>query len=325
VETLEDRCCPTVSVGITGSTLWVLGDNAANTVSIRDDGQGGIAASIDGQTGTGSGITRVVILTRGGDDTVNYQLTGNLHTPEALQLDLGNGHDQATLDYSPGVSSGDLRVDIWGGAGGDQVTARFGDITSTVLRFNAHLGRGDNTFDATLAGNVFGDARVWFNVNGGPGGGGAGPVSPGPGQFPGKFRAQARARAAIGHDTLGFHANGVTIDPAALLSVNLAGGPGDDTITFDYQGLVRGALTVRADGGAGADAMTANLNVDQGSRGTVNAKVYGGPGSDTLTLNVQDNSGGAGGSTLHRCVALLDGGPGADDLTYTPNVVARHP
>src|ERR1043166_4643199 len=83
LETLEDRCCPSVNVSVLfGNTLVVNGDSADNTVTITDAGNGNISALISGATGTatgsGSAIKNVIINTRGGSDNVTYNLNGPL-------------------------------------------------------------------------------------------------------------------------------------------------------------------------------------------------------------------------------------------------------
>src|SRR5262249_39116635 len=62
---------------------------------------------------------------------------------EKLFVDLGRGTDQATFDFSPGVSNARLRVQF-GGRGSDQVTANFGDLTDARVRLFENLGKGTN-------------------------------------------------------------------------------------------------------------------------------------------------------------------------------------
>jgi hypothetical protein len=294
LETLENRCCPS-TVAVHGSTLLIQGDNQANAVSIADDGQGGITATVDGQSATGSGITNVVMILRNGNDTVSYTASGILQSPLHLVIQGGRGEDQVTLDFSAGVSAPRLKIDLFGGDGNDQVTAKFGDITDTHLFINGHLGKGDDTFDATLSGNLLGTAQARFNVFG-----------------------------EMGKDTIGVHAAATNIDAGALLALRLNGGKDDDTITVDYEGTLNGALRIVADGLQDKDTITANLTADAGSTGSLNAAVLGKQDDDALTLNVTDNSGGGGASTLAALNAVLDGGQGTDTCTATSNVVVKN-
>src|SRR5690242_11287929 len=64
LEALEDRCCPSVSATVTGTTLSIVGDNLANVVTITDDGQGHVSATItspktgDTQNASGANINQ---------------------------------------------------------------------------------------------------------------------------------------------------------------------------------------------------------------------------------------------------------------------------
>jgi len=289
LEALEDRNCPSF-IGVRGNTLLIMGDPTADTVSITDNGNGTITGTIDGQSATGTTINHVVVHTRGGDDTLTYTLTSPLTSPLHLQIDMGSGNDSATLDFSPGVMDTRLKVDFTGGNGNDTLTTMFGAVTNSKVNFRSNLGKGDDTFDNTLLGNIVGDSAVRFLVQGGK-----------------------------GADTLGFHAANTNIDAGAKLDVNLFGGKGNDTINVDYQGVLNGKLRLNADGGPGDDTITANLTLNAGSTGELRGHMRGGPGNDTLTFNVIDNSGG-----MADVDAFVSGGPGMDTITNTPNVKVKH-
>jgi hypothetical protein len=288
LEALEDRNCPSF-IGVRGNTLLIIGDPTADTVSITDSGNGTITGTIDGQSATGTTINHVVVHTRGGDDTLTYTLTNPLTSPLHLQIDMGNGKDSATLNFSPGITNTRLKVDFTGGKGNDTLTTMFGAITNSTVNFRSNLGKGDDTFDNTLLGNIVGDSAVRFLVLGGK-----------------------------GADTLGFHADNTNIDAGAKLDVNLLGGKGNDTINVDYQGVLNGQLRLNANGGPGDDTIDANLTLNAGSTGELRGRVRGGPGNDTLTFNVFDNSGGTADVD-----AFVSGGPGSDTITHTPNVKER--
>ena len=285
LEALEDRNCPSF-IGVHGHTLLIIGDPTADMVSVTDSGNGTVTGTIDGQSATGTTINHVVVHTRGGDDTLTYTLTNPLTSPLHLQIDMGAGNDTATLDFSPGVSSSRLKIDFNGGKGDDTLTTMFGDITSSRVNFRADLGKGADTFDSTLLGNVIGDSAVRFLVNG-----------------------------STGDDTIGVHAANTNIDANARVDLDLLGGKGNDTINVDYQGVLNGKLRLNANGGPGDDTINANLTLNAGSTGELRGRVRGGPGNDTLTFNVVDNSGGTADVD-----ASVSGGPGADTIISTPNV-----
>jgi hypothetical protein len=288
LEALEDRNCPS-SIAVEGHTLLIRGDAMANTISITDNGNGTMTGTIDGQTATGTAINHVVVHAGGGDDTLTYTLTNPLTTTEHLQIDMGNGQDSATLDFSPGITNTRLKVDFTGHKGDDSLITKFGPITDSHIDFRSNLGKGADTFDETLLGNIVGDSAVRFLVLGGK-----------------------------GADTLGFHADTTNIDAGAKLDVNLLGGKGNDTINVDYQGVLNGKLRLNATGGPGNDTIDATVTLNAGSTGELRGRVRGGPGNDTLTFNVIDNSGGTADVD-----AFVDGGPGADTITHTPNVKQR--
>lgn len=285
LEALEDRNCPSF-IAVEGHTLLIIGDNTADTISIMDSGNGMVTGTIDGQSATGTSINHIVVHTRNGDDTLTYALTNPLTSPEHLQIDMGSGKDSATLDFSPGITNTHLKVDFLGHTGADTLTTKFGAITNSSVIFQSNLGKGADTFDNTLLGNIVGDSAVRFLVHGGK-----------------------------GPDTLGFHADTTNIDAASKLAVNLLGGKGDDTINVDYAGQLNGKFVLNANGGKGDDTIDANVTLNAGSAGDFVGHVRGGPGNDTLTFNVIDNSGGTADVD-----AFVSGGPGHDTITHTPNV-----
>ncbi len=115
------------AIDTVGHTLTISGDDSANTITISDDGNGDITASETTANGTlsatATGISRILVDTRGGNDVINYTLTGNLTNAEKLAFDLGKGADQPNLDFSPGISA-NLGVTVNGGAGSDAVAGR---------------------------------------------------------------------------------------------------------------------------------------------------------------------------------------------------------
>ncbi len=287
LEALEDRNCPSF-IGVEGHTLLIMGGATADTISIRDSGNGTVMGTIDGQTATGTAIDNVVVHTGAGDDTLTCTLTSALTTAEHLQIHMGSGKDSATLNFSPGITNTRLKVDFNGGRGDDTLTTMFGPITNSHVYFRANLGKGVDTFDGTLLGNILGDSAVRFLVQGGK-----------------------------GADTLGFHADTTSIDAGAKLDVNLRGGKGNDTIKVDYAGQLNGEFALNTFGGKGDDTITANITLNKGSTGEFRGRMRGGPGADTLTFNVFDNSGG-----MADVDALLFGQPG-DTITHTSNVSVR--
>lgn len=290
LEALEDRCCPS-TVTITGDTLVIQGDNQADAIVLNDDGVGGITGDVNGEAVDATGIKNVVIQARGGDDSIQYTLTAERTESLHLNLHLSKGTNDLTLDFAAGVSAPEVGVHIQGGKDDDTITATFGAMTDTDLKFFGNLHQGDDTFDATLTGTVSGTAKARFKMHG-----------------------------LQGDDTLSLDATGVTVDAGAVLAATFFGGTGNDTLTATYQGGVNGTLRVRLDGGTGEDTATAELTADAAATGSVDALVKGGTSDDLLTLNLTDNSGGGGASTLSDVVGQIDGGNGFDTAVATDNV-----
>src|SRR5262249_27237116 len=113
LQAFEPRDCPACTVVQAGTILYILGDNTANTVVISDSGPARgptepppaeLTVAADGQTTDipNSTITRVVVQTLGGDDSVTYQpgVPNGTQAVKSLLLDLGSGNDAALLTVS---------------------------------------------------------------------------------------------------------------------------------------------------------------------------------------------------------------------------------
>jgi len=137
LEALENRWCPACTVSVSGSTMWIIGDNGANTATVTHDGAGNVAATCDTATGSGSGIKRIIVLTRGGNDTVNFTATGDLTARLDLILALGSGNDTANIDFAP---------------------------ISNRLRMFADLGSGNDLIDVNLDQEIRAGARADLGV-----------------------------------------------------------------------------------------------------------------------------------------------------------------
>src|SRR5262245_51060316 len=227
LETLEDRCCPTVNIAVIGHTMIVQGDAADNKVTITDDGSGNISATIDSVSKDGTGINYVIVNTKGGSDTVDYKLGADPLTSSLyLAVDLGAFQDgtstnnSATFDFTAGVSAPYLAVGVLSGLGKDSVKADFGAITDSYVAVAAALGGNDDSFTATF-GDLNGDADVYVGAFGG-----------------------------FGIDSLSVTATG-KIDTDAELAVLLDGGFGNDTIDFKYEGELKGKLALAVFGSYG--------------------------------------------------------------------------
>lgn len=131
LETLEDRqllACAVWQAPL--GTLNIACGAAAEVVTVKDDGAGGITGSA---TGAGAfdfaGIGTIHVNTGGGSDTVTYRLNANLLAGQqrTVHVNLGAGQDRFTADFfnaafgigSDLLAGSRLSISVDGGAGGD--------------------------------------------------------------------------------------------------------------------------------------------------------------------------------------------------------------
>jgi hypothetical protein len=144
---LDDRALPSVVFAVTGSTLQITGDGGADKIVITDDGTAaGITVVVnDGQPWTPPGeVSAVVVSAGGGNDTVEYDLTGPLTTTRLVTVDLGKGADTFTVNLSGQPINGttangtpiNLGIGATGGGGGDTMVL---NATGTTVAPEARL------------------------------------------------------------------------------------------------------------------------------------------------------------------------------------------
>src|SRR5262245_33371896 len=90
LEALEDRSLLSCTVSISGSVLKIEGDGGANSVRITDNGTGAagnIVVKCDGTTtNVGPAITEIRVNTKGGNDSVRYDLSNDLLANQSMKL-----------------------------------------------------------------------------------------------------------------------------------------------------------------------------------------------------------------------------------------------
>jgi hypothetical protein len=322
----------------------IQGDGANDAISISDNGQGGVTASITlaggTRTRTATGITQIEINAGGGKDTIGYALTGALRQQESLGVHPNGGSTQTVLDYSAGLSNARLAVTLDGGPGSNQVTAQFGAITGSRVNLREYLGRAGGTSHVNFAGPLS-SSLATVHVHGAAGNdqvfSQVGDVSSSNIQFFADLGRGANSfdleetgnllNAVVHFDVAGgganaftFNARGVNLDTTSRLNLQAWSGAGNDSVTVNYSGQMNGELDVTPHGGRGSDTMNVTLTLGQGSIGRLRGVVRGDRGDDTMSFSVYDNSNPGGPSTLDLLYAVLDGGLGHDTLTATPNV-----
>jgi hypothetical protein len=214
-----------------------------------------------------------------------------------------------------------IRIDD-NGFGGVSVlcdTDVFARVFTGVTAISVNAQRGRDTVVYNLRGNVFnfrslrvdlgsGDDTflAFFNSFDLP--------------FGANFQMSVLGRS--GRDTIAVDATrGVDVGTGAVLGLDLRGGLGGDRIDLAHDGAINGALSAVANGGFGPDQVSENFNVAANSGGQLFARTLGGRAADALTLNVIQPPGVC---IVPPCTltldAVLDGGPGTDTCTATPNV-----
>jgi hypothetical protein len=273
LEALESRWCPTCTVRVIGDSLLILGDGRPNTVEIHDHGTRGIDLVCDGRAQTVPDTSRILVLTFGGDDRVDYAW-GNpdqAPAPRAVGIDLGTGDD--TLNSFLGSPEQHTQI-------GTFVLAAHGGPGRDALHVQAdNLAVGDlQERPAKFVVNLYGDD---------------------------------------GADTLGVQMRGMSFSPDGRVAVGMFGGAGaDNLMTWGHEFDLRagGQVLLLMDGGTGPDDVSGELEAVAGSTGQARIGVLGGPDDDRLAFAVR------GWGNPNDLTALIDGGPGFDICTHTPNV-----
>jgi hypothetical protein len=141
---LDDRSLPSVSAGIVPGTtiLQITGDDNANNIQITDDAtMGVITVTGDGvsQTFDATAVESIVVNALGGDDVVEYDLTGPLATTRLVSVDLGKGTDTFTANVDAQISGAgtNLGISATGDHGGD--TLIFNASSATTVDTNSGL------------------------------------------------------------------------------------------------------------------------------------------------------------------------------------------
>lgn len=306
LEVLEARYVPTCTTTQSTGVLTITGTAGPDRVQIGDSGNGSISVLCDGDTTPRlfRGVSQVNVQTHGGNDTVHYDLLGNVVALHAIRVNLGAGNDTfvAFLNGFDLNSGADYRINVSGGHGRKNMNVQFGQDPNTALVTT--LTQGLNTAPTfptfPLGGVGLGNtpgvdipagAIFRLNLNGG----------------------NSADRILVNYEGIiaGQPATTTTAVPTAANGIN----PN------------QGTLAVSINGGGGNDTVTANILANSGSLGRVLARENGDAGNDNLTLTIYQQQGvilpfttGAGVGVN----AQIDGGPGHNRCDRTPNVLGIH-
>ena len=265
LEPLEERWCPSVTVSTVpvfdGNLLKITGDSEADTVNVSDLGNGHIDVTDgDGNVlGSADDVTRVKIDTKGGDDVVHYTLANQLTNSEAILVNLGSGDtNEATFDFTPGVSDAKLFVSVESASGADTISATLGSLTAAHAGIVMYGGGGNDHLSVSATGAIIDeDSSLVVRLDG-----------------------------AGGNDNVVTTFSGQVMGG---LFVSAEGGRGDDIMTSDVTADPgsTGRLLATAAGGQGTDNVTLNVNDNSGDGGAstlerVHALIFNPDSVDTL-------------------------------------------
>jgi len=239
---------PSVTFVETNGTLVIRGDQQANSITISDDGStnaGNIVVQADGQSYTATtAITKIRVNSRGGNDSVEYDLNFDLMGARTVQAYLGNGDDSFVAHVHAAVNDpAALTIRAWGENGQDQlnfdgVGANVGLGGSLTVNFNG--GNGKDNVNVDFAGVMDGNIKLTAD-----GGNGKDVVS-------GHLNAESSEDPET-HETIG---------STGSLTAVFRGGNGVDDMTLQVTGTDSlTSLIARANGGHGKDTFDTSANV----------------------------------------------------------------
>jgi hypothetical protein len=308
LECLEDRWCPSgASISIAQGVITIHGDGKADTIAVSDNGQGTVNATITSASGQvlsqggGQSLSTIKIDGEGGNVTVNYLLTGTLMTPETLDLCLGGGNVNATLDYSAGLASS-LSLNVNGaGSGTNTLSTVVGNMSATAM-FNQMecLDTGATKATTTFKGTETAGASISIAAGGV---GGANELVTNFGNVTG---AMVNLHEELGAGTA---SSAVTFGnlSGANVSIDIDGGAGTHQITSSF-GAIGSNSNVDDEAclGTGTDSYTVTLN--GGISGNSHVDFDPATASSNATIKVNAlTTDIAAGSSLEFCLGDTSG------------------
>jgi hypothetical protein len=161
LEALDERTLPSVTVSYSpmDGSLLVQGGSRSDVISITDTGKAEPGSVIVFDHGTAvyfseGPVSRIQVLTYGGNDTVDYWLSSDLTTDRTVWVDLGARNDAFTvhMDRQNLGAGGGLVVQAFGRGGKDRLTldarqVNLGDHARLTVDFQGGRGRDTVAFN----------------------------------------------------------------------------------------------------------------------------------------------------------------------------------
>jgi hypothetical protein len=245
LDQLGERTLPSVTAVSTTGTLVITGDQHDNTIDITvDAATGHVTVLGDGVTTEFDGVTSIRVNAKGGADTVNFDLNGDLSSALTVDVNLGNGNDTFVATLNGNIAAGGSLILVARGGNGD-------DQLSLVAK-NVDVAAGGNLAAALFGNNGKDDVSIDYSgllqgsaLLSADGGNGKDNVS---------------GKVALSSTT--DPASGTTTNSTGHLSLSLMGGNGVDNISGSVTGETDlSSLLAVVNGGHGRDTFDLSANL----------------------------------------------------------------
>jgi CubicO group peptidase (beta-lactamase class C family)/pimeloyl-ACP methyl ester carboxylesterase len=271
-----------------GKTLVIKGTSSADVLTVTQDDQAGTVTVMgiwpSPAVFRSNVISTVSAKLGDGDDRFEYKTIGDVRFTKKVGVDLGAGDDTSVIRWADdgAVAKANLSAVVSGGIGDDAIGFRIGSLAPNV--------------------------SVSLRADGGDGNDALGVQSLAPGRG---SKLDVALSGGTGNDNIGTYSTG-DLAVGGMLSYDLVGATGDDSISLNAAGRVAGNFTARLDGGAGNDSLALN-SVDVAGPKKLYATLIGGSGDDQfVTLAYAKTSD-----------VIVDGRSGSDLGLLADGVTAR--
>lgn len=268
--------------------LQIKGGSGGGPITINDNGSnspGNVSVTLSNGTTYTSKADIAVIGFQGGsaNDSVTFNLTGNLVAPQTVLVNLGNGNNKFVGNIAGNVNTANgFDLEVYGGKRNDNMVVNQTGATDAgafVPYFQG--GGGTNTMTYNGTGTIAANASVTPEFG-----------------------------KATGTNTITTNYSG-QLDGNYIYNLSADGGTGNNTISYNV-GLAAGSIgTVGASSsspaaikaGKGNNNITFSVHADPTSTATVNAVVVTGTGKDVINHTSNVNVQGTGKKVTNNTIA----------------------
>ena len=333
LERLEERRLLSVSMIQAGSTLYITGNSASDSVQILDEHAGlHVTTSVNvDKNNDGSffspgdrhrsftGITDFNINLSGPASALDIRLDDNyIGVDKSFVVRMGDGNDRFNFTTAPGqgLRRSHVTLDLNTGSGNDQVSLSLQDIAKSSSITGTINTRGGDDSVQISGYTAIRDSSVAITTNLGSGNDSYQELIDLEGfrLYGSSSSWRTAVNGGAGSDTITQRSANGSRSAAfeGLFSNDFLGGPGNDAITANMEALSLngGTLHLNADGGDGNDTVSVGATVHPASTGgLIDIRATGGSGNDVLSLTLYaDNTT----NIYTHGGAIADGGGGSD-------------